>query len=131
MERLYEIKNIFKKTRDPREIYEKNKIIFDKIKENLREDQSKADEFIHQMIVYFELSDKKFICDLTLILKSKIYEKDIKSYIYFFENLILLKDNNSDEFKIFKKYEKLSEMNLNELKQSLIELNNMDIYDYE
>ena len=43
-----------------------------------------ADEFITQIIDYFKIEEKKeLINDLTIIFKSKKYEMDLKSIIFF------------------------------------------------
>jgi hypothetical protein len=84
---------------------------------------------------YFKIEEKQkgLMDDLTLIFKSKKYEMDLKSIIYFFENLKFPNANNEDTFKekIPSKYKKLSEMNLEELKQSLKDLKENGIYNYE
>ena len=53
------------------------------------------------MIDYYKIGDKKeLIYELTLLFKSKMYQIDIKSIIYFFDNLNFNKDA---EFKRIKK----------------------------
>ena len=116
------------------EIYNKKREIFNKIREILGKNESIADKFITQMIDYFKIKDKKeLINEITLIFKSKIYEMDLKSIIYFFENLNYQKGNNKDKWneKLSSKYKRLSEMNLDDLKKSLVELKNSGIYNYE
>ena len=133
MKSLNEIKDLFWDGGDAGEIYEKNKKIFNKIKEILSKNESKVAPFIQRMIDYFKIKRKELIHDLILIFKSKIYETDLKSIIYFFENFNFQKDNNNDKFyeKIDIKYKALSQMNLEDLKNSLITLKNNGIYDYE
>ena len=130
---LNELTVLFNSNNNASLIYEKNKAIFDKVKEKLNNDESKVDSFIKQMTDYFAISEKKELIDeLTLIFKSKIFERDLKSTKYFFENTNYHK-NNYDKFneKISNKNKRLTEMNLAELKNSLKELKDNGIYDYK
>ena len=130
LKKLDVIKDLFNSNATAQDIYQKNKEIFSKIKEIISDNEYKALEFINQMIDYFEIRDKKeLIYELTLLFRSKRYEMDIKSIIYFFDNL----NFNKDKFNeiISDKYKKLSEMNLEDLKKSLRELKNNRIYNYE
>ena len=132
--KLKEIEALFEKNATSNEIYQKNKDIFNKIKDMLSNNESKANNFIDQMIKHFKIKDKKdLISELTLIFKSKMYEMDLKSIIYFFESLNIQKDNNKNKWdsKISSKYKALSEMNLKDLKESLKELEVNKIYDYK
>ena len=132
--KLEVIKKLFKKEDvSASEIYKENKDIFNKIKEMLSVNESKADIFIKQMVDYFEIKEKKeLINQLSLIFKSKKYELDLKSIIYFFDSLNFQKDTNDDfKKKLDKKYEKLSEMDIVDLKNNLEELKTNKIYDYE
>ena len=131
--KLEDIKVLFNKKANIQEIYQKNKDIFNKIKEMISDNKSK-EEIIKQMTDYFEISEKKeLINELTIILKSKKFEMDLKSIIYFFENLNIEKDDNKDKWNeiISNKYKKLSEMNIEDLKTSLNKLKENGIYDYE
>ena len=126
------IKSEFDSNPSSNEIYKNTKDIINKIKEIISNDESKANEFIKKMIDYFEIKDKnELIEELTLIFKSKKYEMDLKSIIYFFDNLTI--DNNKDDWnkKLSSKYKKLSEMDLEDLKKNLKELKKNEIYDYE
>ena len=132
IKKLENIKSEFNYNQSANEIYQCNKDIFNKIKEIISNDEFKSNEFIERMIDYFEIKDKNgMIKELTLIFKSKKYEKDLKSIIYFFDNL--KKDNSKDEWnkKLSSKYKKLSEMNLEDLKKNLKELKENGIYDFE
>ena len=85
-----------------------------------------------KVIKYFEIKDKKvLIKELTLIFKSKKYEMDLKSIIYFFENF--QNNDNKDDWikKLSVKYNNLSEMDLKDLEIKLKELKDSGIYDYE
>ena len=114
------------------QIYQNNKEAFNKIKEMLSHNESKAEEFMKQMIQYFEIKDKiELIKELTLIFKSKKYEMDLKSIIYFFENF-QNNDNKDDWIKrLSLKYNNLSELDLKDLEINLKELKDNGIYDYE
>ena len=133
LNQLKEINDLFSKKTSATDIYEKNKKVFNKIKEMLN-NESKSEKFFEQMKTYYNIKDNnQLIKDLSLIFKSKMYEIDLKSIIYFFENLDFQKDNKKDEFfkLIPEKYKGLSEMGLEELKASLGELQKNGIYDYE
>ena len=71
---------------------------------------------------------KKMIDDLTLLFNSKKYEMDLKSIIFFFKSF--RKDDEWNK-KLSNKYEKLSELNLEELIKNLNELKESGIYDYQ
>ena len=82
--KLEDIKVLFNKKANIQEIYQKNKDIFNKIKEMISDNKSK-EEIIKQMTDYFEISEKKeLINELTIILKSKKFEVDLKSITYLF-----------------------------------------------
>ena len=66
------------------ELYEKNKEIFDIIREKLSDNEEKANEFIKDFIKYFNLKDEKLIEEITILFKTKKYERDINSIFYFF-----------------------------------------------
>ena len=124
------------------EIYENNKKIFDKIKDIVSNNESKADLFIDQMIDYYikekketkrakEIKEEKkeVINDLMILFKSKKYEIDLKSMISFFESF-----NPNDQIwnkTLPKEYEALSKIDLEELKKNLNQLKAKKIYDYE
>jgi len=132
MSKLEEIKRSFDENEKIDTIYEKNKRVFDKIKDILSNNEKKADKFIDQIKIYYKdsLKDKgELINDLTMIFKSKKYEKDLKSIIFFFECI-----NPSDKKwnnNIPKECETLSKMGLEELKKILTGLKAKKIYDYE
>ena len=133
--KLDDIKALFGKNSTAEEIYQENKEIFNKIKEILcNNNESKSEIFIKQMIDYFKINEKKeLINELTIIFKSKKYEIDLKSIIYFFDNLNIENGYDKDKWneKISNKYKTLSEMNLEDLKNNLKELKEKGIYDYE
>ena len=113
-------------------IYRKNKKIFDKIKDILSNNEQKADQLIEQIKLYNKgiLKNRtEIINDLTIIFKSKKYETDLKSIIFFFESI------NPDDKKwnknIKKEYENLSKMDLATLKNALGDLKKDNIYNYE
>ena len=127
--KLENIKDLLKYKASIKEIYDEYEIIFEKIREILSLNELKIEKCIEQMIDYFNLDKKELINDLTILLKSKIYEMDLKKIIFFFECFEI-----NDEYwnkKLSKKYEKLSEMSLNELKKNLRELKCNKIYDYQ
>ena len=111
-------------------IYQKNKKLFDKIKETLSDKESKANQMINQLKNYCEIRKKTtLINDLTIIFKSQKFEMDLKSIIFFFESI-----NPNDKKwnnKIPKGYEAISKMDLEELKKILCELESNGIYNYK
>ena len=99
------------------------------LKKKLINNEKRAEEFFKTFIKYFNIGEnKELIKDLVLLFNSKKYELDLKSIIYFFNSL-----NKEDDWnkKLSNKYEKLSEMNLEDLKKNLEELKKEEIYDYQ
>ena len=127
--KLNQIQDLFKTKASANEIYQNNKDIFNKIKEILSNDESKTNKFINQIIDYFKIENKILIKDLIIIFKSKNFERDLKSIIYFFESF--QKDNILWNKQLSSKYKNLSGMELEELKNNLKELKINGIYDYE
>ena len=113
------------------QMYQNFKEFIDILKEKLSHDESKADKFINQMVEYFNVKDKKeMIKEFTIIFKSKKYEIDLKSIIYFFKHF--QNDGIKDDWiKKLSKYKNLSVADLKELTKSLNELKDNGIYDYE
>ena len=111
-------------------IYQKYQKIFDKVKDILKDNEQKANQFIHQFLDYFNIKGNyELVSDLTLLFKSKKYEIDLKSINFFFESF------NPDDLywnKIFpKEYETLSKMSLTDMKKILTQLKQNNLYDYE
>ena len=133
-EQLNKITKLFTSGKSIEEIYNNNNKIFNQIKDELsKKDESKSNTFIKQMIDYFidyqkstgnvnfDIA-KKYQEDLTMILKSKKYEMDIKSIEYFFKTF------TSIDIKLPENLD-LSKMGLKELKNNLVKLEN-SIYKY-
>ena len=81
------------------------------------------------MVNNFKIKEKTLLNELTLIFKSKKYEIDLKSIIYFFESF--QKNNKDWNMKLSDKYKYLSGMDVEELKKNLKELKGNETYDYE
>jgi len=125
-EKLDNLKESFQDNQDIEKIIGEDNI-FNIIKEELsKKDKSYSDEFIKQIINYFNIEEKEIQNNLKILIKSKIFEKDIKSMKYFFENLNIKKLS----IDIPKDLE-LSKMNLKDLKSYLSKLENKNIYDYK
>ena len=128
LKKLKNLKKLFdEKSSDIEVIFnEKNFVnIFKNIKEELgRKVEAKSDEFINQMIDYFNIKDNKKQEELLIIIKSKKYETVVKSIKYFFDNL-------PNKKLILPKDIQLSEMNLKTLKGTLEQLLKSNIYDYK
>ena len=82
---LEKIGNLLKENTDIIKLYEQFKEIFDTIKERLSNNETRAQEFIKNLIEYYEINNENLIDELTILFKSKKYELDINSIIYFFE----------------------------------------------
>ena len=129
MNKLNEIKSLIENGCNAKEIYEKNNKIFCKIKNILSDNESMIDLFINKMIEYYKIKEQKdLIHDLTIIFKSKKYEMDIKSIIFFFENF---NPNDINWNSKFPKCEILSTIDFEKLKNILEDLKRNKIYDYE
>ena len=106
-------------------IFKEFENIFKNIKEELsKEEESKSDKFIEQMIDYFNIKDDEEKENMKIIIKSKKYEMDVKSIKFFFENF-------SNKKLTLPKNIDLSTMKLEDLKRTLNKLKNDNIYDYE
>ena len=132
-ENLEKIKDLLSKDKpDIEEIYKQNKEVFNIIQKKLVNHEKKTKDFFEAFKKYFNISDnkenKKLMDDLKLLFNSKKYELYLESIIYFFNNF---DKNNEFSLNLSKEYEKLSELNLNELKEKLNKLKDLGIYDYQ
>ena len=106
------------------DICKENENIFGEIKDILsKKEESESDEKIKQITNYLNLNDKDEK-NLTIIFKSKKYEMEVKSIIYFFK--IFQVENLDLPGNI-----ELSTMKLTQLKETLKELKEKEIYDYK
>ena len=98
---------------------------FQIIKEELSSttEKNKSQDFIDQMIKYFDIKQQTVKDDLTMIINSKRYEMILKSIIYFFDNFF-------NQQLDWPKNKDLSKMNLETLKIILKDLKHRKIYDY-
>ena len=132
-ENLEKIKELFSKDKpDIEEIFKLNKEAFDVIKKKLINDEKRTKDFFEAFKKYFNISDnkesKELMEDLKLLFNSKKFELYLKSIIYFFNSF---DKNNKFSQNLSKEYEKLSELNLNDLKTKLKKLKDLGIYDYQ
>ena len=67
--------------------------IFEKIKEKISNSEERAQKFIQDFLDYYNIKDEHLIDELTILFKSKKYELDINSMIFFFD--YFEKDNES------------------------------------
>ena len=111
------------------DLYKSYKVIFDKIKEKLSYNEDRAQEFIKKLINYYGINKEDLKNELIILFKSKKYDLDINSMIFFFE--YFQKDNEKWNEKLSEKYKDLSKKNFEEIKSKLKELKNNEIYDYE
>ena len=100
--------------------------IFDIIKDELSKKEDKeAEEFITQMIKYFDIKDKQLDNDLNIFFKCKKYEIDIKSIKYFFDTFL------SQKLRVTKFIDLSKMKKLKDVKSALQKLKKENIYDYE
>ena len=126
-EQLEEIGKLLKNKTDVIKLNNKYKDIFKKIKEKLSNNEERSQEFIKNLISYFNIIDEKLIDELTILFKSKKYEMDIKSIIFFFENFE--KDNVEWNNKLKINQESWEE-DFKTIKNDLNHLRDNGIYDY-
>ena len=121
------------------ELNKQYKEILREIKKKLSNDEDKAQEFIQNLIEFYKITDKNLIDDeLTILFKSKKYELDINSIIFFFENFE--KDNNNWNEKLpprnyylkseEKSKEDYEEIDFQKFKVYLNTIKKNGIYDY-
>lgn len=100
------------------EIYNEYKEIFDKIRKKISNNEEKAQKFIKDLKNHYKIENGEFD-KLAILLKSKNYEKDINSIIFFFD---YFEEFNSDwNSKLSKeKYKNLSENTFEEIITKLV-----------
>ena len=129
-DKLILIKEEINQNNDINNLYNKYKIYFDKIRQKISNDEDKAQAFIKDFIQYYKINNKILEEGLTILFKSKKFELDINSIIFFFE--YFQKDNKEWNDKLSaKNYENLTKYDFKEMKQKLVELQKKNIYDYE
>ena len=92
--------------------------------------EKESSEFINDFIKYYSIDEKdnkELIKELSILFKSKKFELDINSIIFFFENLA---DENDDLNKNLLKYKDLSGKDFKDIQTLLEELKSKKIYDY-
>ena len=129
LNKLNDIERYLKRTININELYSNYKDIFDIIKEKLINNEERAKKFIDNMINYYGITNQNLIEDLTILFKTKKYEMDINSIIYFFEFFQI--NNDSWNNKLSKKYKNLSKNNNEDIKIYLNELKENGIYNYK
>ena len=132
-EKLDKIKEFFSSNEkaDINNLYlkEEYKEIFDKIRKKISNNESKANKFIKNFVEYYNISNPETIDELTILFKSKKFENDINSIIFFFN--YFEKDNDSWNKKLSKDYENLSECEFKNIREKLRVLKENGIYDYK
>ena len=114
---------------DINKLYEDNKKSFDKIREYLSIEEQEAQKFIDNLKQHFGITNEKLIDDLNILFKSKKYELEINSIIFFFQ---FFENENTDwNNKIPETYKNLSEKDFTDIKSILLALKNNKIYDYK
>ena len=102
---------------------------FNLIKKKLCNNKEDAEKFIGDLKKYYELNNTDLINNLEIFFKSKKYELDIKSIIFFFEYNF---DKDKWNEKLLKKeFEKKWEEDFKNIKNDLDKLNKNNIYDYK
>jgi len=129
--KLQQIKEYLQSNTDIIELNNKNKEIFKNIKEKLSNNEDEAKDFIEKMKEYCNISNENLIDELTILFKSKKYELDINSIIFFFDNYFE-KDNKDWNDKLPPiGYKKKWEENFQNIKEDLNKLKENGIYDYK
>ena len=131
-EKYEKIRDFLKENSDSTDInklYEANKDCFDKIREYLSIEEKEAQKFIDKLKEHFGITNEKLINDLNILFKSKKYELEINSIIFFFK---FFEINNEDwNNKIPDSYKDLCEKDFTNIKSILVALQKNGIYDYE
>ena len=110
-------------------LYEKYKKYFDKIREKLSNNEDRAKDFIKDFMNHYKIKDKMLENGLIIIFKSKKFELDINSMIFFFG--YFQTDNKDWNDKLSpEKYQNLSKKKYEEIKKRSEELRRSKIYDY-
>ena len=117
------------KTDKATKIYEKYIDIFEKVREKISNNEEKAKQFITDLNEYYKLENEDLIEKLTILFKSKKFEKDINSMIFFFS---YFEKNNKEwnEKLSIEKYKDLSKNLFEDIITKLEELNKNKIYIY-
>ena len=120
----YDIEIIFKFQEN--EETKKFKKIFENIKDEIsKKDELYSDKFIEQMIEYLNIKDENNQKDFIIIIKSKKYESIVKSIKFFIEDCL------NKKLTTLPKDIELSKMNLTNLKSTLKDLKDQNIFDYD
>ena len=130
-ETLEQIKKDLKDNISITTLNNKYKEIFKKIKEKLSNNEDRANDFIKELINYCEISNTNLIDELTIFFKSKIYELDINSIIFFFENYFEKDNKDWNDRLPPTDYKNKWEENFQNIKEDLNKLRENGIYDYK
>ena len=126
-EQLEKIGDLLKNKPNIIELNIQYKDLFKKVREKLSTNEERSQEFIKNFINYYNINDEKLIDELTILFKSKKYEMDIKSIIFFFE--YFEKDNVEWNNKL-KINQESWEKDFKTIKTDLKNLKDNEIYDY-
>jgi len=130
-ETLNKIGEYIKDKTDIIELNNQYKEIFKKIKEKLSNNEEEANRFIDNFKDYYNISNTNLIDELTILFKSKKYELDINSIIFFFENYFQ-KDNQDWNDKLPpRSFKDNWEEDFKNIKKDLNKLKEYEIYDYK
>ena len=110
------------------ELFNRFKIIFDETRKRIVNNEAKSNNFISNMINYYNIRNQTIINDLVIFFKIKKYELDINSIIFFFK---YFRTDDKKWNKSSEKYENLSSRDFPEIKEILMELKRNGIYDYQ
>ena len=129
---LYKIGISLKNMNDINELNRQYEDIFRKIKEKLSNNEERIQEFIQNLIDYYNITNNNLIDDLTIYFKSKKYEFDIDSIHFFFEYFERDNDNWNEKLPPRNYYLKdfYEEIDFQKFKDYLNTLKKNGIYDY-
>jgi len=130
-ETLEQIGEYLKDKIDINELNNKYKRIFQKIKEKLSNNEEEANKFFEKLKDFYQINNTNLFEELTIFFKSKKYELDINSIIFFFKNYFQ-KDNKEWNDKLPpRNYVDRWESDYKNIKEDLNRLKENKIYDYQ
>jgi hypothetical protein len=130
--KLNQIKTDLQSNMDIIDLNNNYKDIFKKIKEKLSNNEDEANDFINKLGKDWKIKENtKLIKELTILFKSKKYELDINSIIFFFENYFENNEKDLNDKLPHKNYKDKWEENFQNIKKDLDGLQKDGIYDYE
>ena len=114
---------------DVNKLYEENKIVVNKIRDMLCNNEDDATIFIEDLKRLYKITNDTLIDELMILFNTKKYDLEINSIISFFKYFPKDKDNEWNK-KLSKEYLNLPQKSPQEIKNRLKELKDNNIYNY-